>query len=119
MKTRNPLRQKLISLMYLVLAIGLLLVPAALMTVIVTDDLGRALNPIHLIILAINVGWAYLPLWLLPLLMFTAGRWLFLATEPWLPPMLAFGLYGALYRDRKSTRLNSSHIQKSRMPSSA
>ena len=28
-------------------------------------------------------------------------------------------LNGVLYRDRKSTRLNSSHIQKSRMPSSA
>ena len=28
-------------------------------------------------------------------------------------------LFGNLPRDRKSTRLNSSHIQKSRMPSSA
>ena len=28
-------------------------------------------------------------------------------------------LVGAPFRDRKSTRLNSSHIQKSRMPSSA
>ena len=28
-------------------------------------------------------------------------------------------LYGRKYIDRKSTRLNSSHIQKSRMPSSA
>ena len=27
--------------------------------------------------------------------------------------------WGIVYRDRKSTRLNSSHIQKSRMPSSA
>ena len=27
--------------------------------------------------------------------------------------------YNILFRDRKSTRLNSSHIQKSRMPSSA
>jgi len=86
-----------VTLMYVVLAVGLLLVPAALMTVIVTDDLVRALNPIHLIILAVNMGWAYLPLWLLPLLMFAAGRWLFMATEPVLPPMLAFGLYGALY----------------------
>ena len=30
-----------------------------------------------------------------------------------------FGMIGVLCRDRKSTRLNSSHIQKSRMPSSA
>ena len=28
-------------------------------------------------------------------------------------------IFGNAYRDRKSTRLNSSHIQKSRMPSSA
>ena len=28
-------------------------------------------------------------------------------------------VFGTLMRDRKSTRLNSSHIQKSRMPSSA
>ena len=35
------------------------------------------------------------------------------ATERYLP------LLADLYRDRKSTRLNSSHIQKSRMPSSA
>ena len=28
-------------------------------------------------------------------------------------------VFGWVYRDRKSTRLNSSHIQKSRMPSSA
>ena len=30
-----------------------------------------------------------------------------------------YGLSGARFQDRKSTRLNSSHIQKSRMPSSA
>ena len=33
--------------------------------------------------------------------------------------LLAVLLGGALLGDRKSTRLNSSHIQKSRMPSSA
>ena len=39
--------------------------------------------------------------------------------KPW-PPMLVGGeSKAALRRDRKSTRLNSSHIQKSRMPSSA
>ena len=31
----------------------------------------------------------------------------------------SYTLDGIAYRDRKSTRLNSSHIQKSRMPSSA
>ena len=31
----------------------------------------------------------------------------------------AVARFGALHADRKSTRLNSSHIQKSRMPSSA
>ena len=32
---------------------------------------------------------------------------------------LLFGLFPALHRDRKSTRLNSSHLRLSRMPSSA
>ena len=34
-------------------------------------------------------------------------------------PMRVGGWHGWAQRDRKSTRLNSSHIQKSRMPSSA
>ena len=34
--------------------------------------------------------------------------------DPWLAP-----IYSNLYLDRKSTRLNSSHSQQSRMPSSA
>ena len=38
-------------------------------------------------------------------------------TEPVIPQLLKPGL--GMNRDRKSTRLNSSHIQKSRMPSSA
>ena len=33
--------------------------------------------------------------------------------------VMAFGIVFAAMQDRKSTRLNSSHIQKSRMPSSA
>ena len=35
------------------------------------------------------------------------------------PAAGSFGVYAERYLDRKSTRLNSSHIQKSRMPSSA
>ena len=38
--------------------------------------------------------------------------------DPWLAPM-AVGDVERHVEDRKSTRLNSSHIQKSRMPSSA
>ena len=44
-------------------------------------------------------------------------------SNPPTPPANCLGINGAVYnagyRDRKSTRLNSSHIQKSRMPSSA
>ena len=41
--------------------------------------------------------------------------------EGWYPVLRAGAgrVVGRVYRDRKSTRLNSSHIQKSRMPSSA
>ena len=35
---------------------------------------------------------------------------------PWCP---AYGFGGVMFADRKSTRLNSSHSAKSRMPSSA
>ena len=47
--------------------------------------------------------------------------WEFDKEEAWLNDMAAKGkaLVSARYADRKSTRLNSSHTQKSRMPSSA
>ena len=49
--------------------------------------------------------------------LFTATSWVVLAGFAALP--LWFSRLGLSYTDRKSTRLNSSHIQKSRMPSSA
>ena len=52
------------------------------------------------------------------LLAFIAGAAIFLRTHPALTGP-AFAPYFRALIDRKSTRLNSSHIQKSRMPSSA
>ena len=67
--------------------------------------------------------WAIALVILLPLggSVLRPGRGLWLSWRRFaLLGLLGVGLYNSLqYLDRKSTRLNSSHIQKSRMPSSA
>ena len=46
-------------------------------------------------------------------------RWVDKLNDKWESALWLMNADGSKQRDRKSTRLNSSHIQKSRMPSSA
>lgn len=66
------------------LGLGLLLLPAAVMTLVVSRDLGAAINPVHLSGIALRIGPPYLFLWFLLLLLMggsTQAQGLFLAID--------------------------------------
>lgn len=74
-------------------AVAFLLLPAAVMTLAVEQSLLAAINPIRLILVAVVIGWPYLLLWVM-LLLLTGGEHQLLALMPAkLSPLLQIFVY--------------------------